>query len=113
MSTLQPASSDRRQFSRSVVGMPLQAVLRDAPQDHPNRVVGLHVLNLSRGGVGVASQAALPPSQPLILFFPPVGPGKGRDTVGQVVRCDACGDHYAIGIAFEEPWPELEESATN
>jgi hypothetical protein len=28
---------------------------------------------------------------------------------GEVVRCDACEGHFALGIRFEEPWPEHEE----
>jgi len=101
--------SDRRKFRRSVVGIPVQAVLRDALPDDSDRVVGLHVLNVSRGGASVASQEALVPAQPLTLFFPPVGPGKGRDARGQVVRCDDLGTCYSVGIVFEEPWAEPDE----
>ena len=104
---------ERRRFRRSVVGIPVQAVRRDTPPHDSHRVIGLHILNLSRGGAGAASQQALAPTQPLVLFFPPIGPGKGRDAPGQVIRCDDLGDHYAVGIAFEEPWPEPDEIPTN
>jgi len=101
--------SDRRKFRRAVIGIPVQAVLGDAVPGDPRRIVGLHVLNVSRGGVSATSQEALVPSQTLTLFFPPVGSGKGRDTRGQVVRCDDLGDHYSVGIAFEDPWPDPDE----
>ncbi len=109
MSERPPTPRERRKYQRCVVGIPVQAVRPDAPQDDPRRLIGLHVLDLSRGGAGAASQEALSPDQPLILLFPPLGSGRGRDTPGQVVRCDGRGSHYAVGIAFEEPWPEYEE----
>lgn len=101
---------DRRRFRRSVVGMPVQAIRRTAPPEDPHRLIGLHVLNVSRGGVGAISPAGLASSEPLVLFFPPLGPGRGRDTPGTVVRCEECGDHYAVGIAFQDPWPERDEA---
>jgi len=89
--------------------MPLQAVRHSTPQDDPRRIIGLHVMNVSRGGVGAISQEFLPVSEPLTLFFPPLGPGRGRDAPAQVVHCQDRGDHFALGIAFEAPWPEREE----
>jgi hypothetical protein len=87
--------------------MPVQAIRPVNPPEDPTRVIGLHVLNVSRGGIGAISQANLASEEPVVLFFPPLGPGRGRDTPGQVVRCEQCDDHYAVGIAFNEPWPEL------
>jgi len=84
------------------VGIPVQAVLRNLAPDDPGRVVGLHVRDLSPAGAGAVAQRALPRRQPLVLFFPPLGAGRGDDTVGQVVRCEECGDHWSVGIAFEE-----------
>ena len=102
--------AERRRFRRSVVGMPVHAVRRETPQNDPRRLIGLHILNVSRGGVGAISQDALNRREPLTLLFPPLGPGRGRDTVAQVIRCDRAGDCYAVGIAFEEPWPEREDA---
>ncbi len=113
MSEARVIGPDRRKFKRSVVGIPVQGVLHGAASEAARRVVGFHVLSLSRGGVGVVSQEALVPAQPLTLFFPPVGSGKGRDTRGQVVRCDDLGNHYSVGIAFEEPWPDPDEIPAN
>jgi hypothetical protein len=98
--------SERRQHPRSVLGMPVEAIRRHLPECHPERVVGLHVTNLSRGGVRAESHRPLPPAEPITLFLPPLGPDHGQDTRGRVVRCDAAGDRWAIGIAFEEPLPE-------
>jgi len=104
---------ERRTFRRSVVGMPVQAVRRGTPADDPRRLVSLHVLNVSRGGVGAVTQACLVEREPVMLFFPPLGPGKGRDTPGRIVRCVAAADAYRVGIAFDAPWPEREEARTS
>lgn len=92
------------------MGIPVHAVRREAPQSDPHRLVGLHILNVSQGGVGAVSQDALDHREPLLLLFPPLGPGRGRDTAAKVLRCQRTGDGYAVGIAFEEPWPEREEA---
>lgn len=109
MSQLPSTTQDRRLFKRSIVGMPIQAVRRAASPEDPRRLISLHLANMSRGGVGAVTCEQLAAGEPVTLFFPPLGPGKGRDAVGQVVRCLACGDHLAVGIAFESPWPEREE----
>lgn len=102
--------SERRRYRRSVIGIPIHAVRRETPENDPRRLVGLHILNVSRGGVGAISQEALQRREPLVLLFPPLGPGRGQDTLAQVIRCDRAGDCYAVGIAFTEPWPEREEA---
>lgn len=93
--------------------MPVEAVRRDKPEQDPRRIVGLHVLNVSRGGMGVTSQEALPPDERVVVFLPPLGPAGGQDAVGQVVRCDDVGDYYSVGIVFEEPLPEPQEARSD
>ncbi|MCX5685144.1 MAG: PilZ domain-containing protein [Planctomycetota bacterium] len=102
--------TERRRFRRSVVGIPIHAVRQEAPQNDPHRLIGLHILNVSLGGVGAVSQESLEHRESLTLLFPPLGPGRGQDTVAKVIRCDRAGDGFAVGIAFEEPWPEREEA---
>ncbi|MBL7140050.1 MAG: PilZ domain-containing protein [Planctomycetes bacterium] len=104
---------ERRRYPRSVVGIPVQAVLRNLPPEDPDRVVGLHVRDLSPAGAGAVAQRALLQRQPLVLFFPPLGAGRGDDTPGQVVRCEECGDHWSVGIAFEEVLSESEPISAN
>jgi len=105
--------SERRRYPRSVVGIPVQAILPDVPPADPNRVVGLHVHNLSPAGAGAVAQRALPERQPLILFFPPLGPGRGDDTPAVVVRCEGSGNRWSVGIAFEQPRSETEAISAN
>lgn len=96
-----------------MVGMPVHAIRHAAAQDDPRRLVSLHVLNVSRGGVGAISQELLEHKESLVLLFPPLGPGCGEDAIGQVVRCTQSGDCYAIGIAFNEPWPERADAGVS
>jgi len=106
-----PASRDgpeRRQFSRSAVEVPVTAVRRSTPLEDQRHVISLHVLNVSRGGLGALASDPLEEKESVVVFFPPMGPRKGRDTHGQVVRCVEEGDRYAVGIAFDEPWPVRE-----
>jgi hypothetical protein len=102
--------NERRRYRRSVIGIPIHAVRRDTPENDPSRLIGLHILNVSRGGVGAITQDPLRHREPLVLLFPPLGPGRGRDTDAQVLRCDRAGNCYAVGIAFTEPWSEREEA---
>jgi len=99
---------ERRRFSRSAVEVPATAVRRSTPLEDQQHVVSLHVLNVSQGGIGALASDPLNEKEPVVVFFPPMGPRKGRDTRGQDVRCVEEGDRYSVGIAFEEPWPARE-----
>ncbi len=101
MDTGIPEGSERRRHPRSVVGMPVEAVRPHLPQGHPDRVMGLRITDVSRGGAGAMAHRPLPPAEPLTLFLPPLGSDRGRDARGRVVRCEDCQDHWTIGIAFE------------
>ena len=91
----------------------MEAVRRELPQHDPQRVVGLHVTDLSRDGAGAIVHRPLPPADRVTLFFPPLGSAQPTDTPGRVVRCEARDDHWAVGILFETPLPEEERiSAT-
>jgi len=96
---------ERRRFPRSVVEIPIQAVRRRVLTEDPRRLIGLHVLNISRSGVGAMAQEPLEERESLMLFFPPIGSGRGHDTPAEVVRCAISGGRCSVGIAFEQPWP--------
>ena len=103
-----PASRDepeRRKFSRSDAEVPATAVRRSTPLEDQRHVVSLHVRNVSRGGLGALASDPLEEKESVVVFFPPMGPRKGRDTRGRVVRCVEQGERYAVGIAFDAPWP--------
>jgi hypothetical protein len=103
------SKQERRKFRRSVVRMPVQAVRRSVSETDPRRLVGLHVLDVSRGGVGAVCQDSLERTEPLLLFFPPMGAGRGSDVSGRVVHCTRSSDRFAVGIVFDNPWPNPEE----
>jgi len=100
--------TDRRRFPRAAVEVPVTAVRRNRSVEDRRHVISLHVLNVSRGGLGALATDPLEQDEPVVVFFPPMGPRKGRDTRGQVVRCAEQGDRYAVAIAFDEPWPPRE-----
>jgi len=99
----------RRQFPRAVLEVPVTAVRQGTAVGDYRHVVSLHVLNVSRGGLGAVASEPLEEREPLVIFFPPIGARKGRDTAGRVVRCvEQEADKFAVGIAFDKPWPERE-----
>jgi len=89
----------------------VEAVRRELPQHNPQRVVGLRVTDLSRGGAGAVVHRPLPPADRVTLFFPPMGSAQAADTPGRVVRCESRGGHWAVGILFEMPLPEEKKIA--
>jgi hypothetical protein len=89
--------------------MPVQAIRRSVSESDPNRMVGLHVLDVSRGGVGAVCQDPLDQTETLLIFFPPMGAGRGTDVTGRVVHCVRQSDRFSVGIAFDHPWPEHDE----
>jgi hypothetical protein len=99
---------DRRAFSRAAFEVPASAVRRRTSHDDPTRLVNVHILNVSRGGVGALVPEPFGTGEPVVVFFPPMGPRRGRDTHGRVVRCTESEGNYYVGIAFEAPWPEHE-----
>jgi len=103
MSESGPSRSERRRHPRSVVGIPVELVLRNLPEQHPNRVMGLRVTDLSRGGAKAVSHCPLPRAEPVTLFFPPRGPSRGEDASGRIVRCEERENRWEVGIAFEAP----------
>ena len=100
--------TERRQFPRAMLELPASIVRRSASADHPKRVVGLRILDVSRGGVGAIAQEALREEEPVTVLFPPIGARKGIDTPGQVVQCCEHEDRFRVGIRFHDPWPEHE-----
>ncbi len=72
-------------------------------------MLGLHIRNVSRGGIGAFSSEPLDRTESVLLFFPPLGARPGRDVEGQVVRCTRRDDRFDVGIVFDRPWPERDE----
>jgi hypothetical protein len=108
MSGASAPSEERRQFLRAAVQVPASAVRRNASLDHSARIVNLRIVNLSRGGIGANAPEPLFRGEPVVVFFPPMGSRRGRDSHGRVVRCTEVGGEHYVGIAFEPPWPEHE-----
>jgi len=106
MASDRTARPERRRHPRAVVGIPVEVVRRELPQEDPNRVVCLHVTDLSRTGAGAVVYRPLPNEDRVTLFFPPLGSSEASDTRGHVVRCEGRDDHWEVGIRFEAPLPD-------
>ena len=106
MSGAASSGAERRQFRRAALELPATVVCRSAAVGSPKRIVGLHVLDVSRGGLGAIAPEALGAEEAVTVFFPPMGARKGRDTQGLVVQCFSHENRFRVGIKFREPWPE-------
>jgi hypothetical protein len=66
-----------------------------------SRICSLQLMNISDTGLGALSEESIEPGSSLAVFFPPHGPERGIDLVGQVVRCVARENGHEIGIRLE------------
>ena len=89
--------------------MPVTAVRPRILDNDPRRVLGLHVKDFSRGGLGAIARERLQQEEALVLFLPPLGSAMGEDAAGQVVRCVPQNGYYELGIAFDRPLGEPDE----
>ncbi len=101
------SEKERRRFRRYVVPMHVVAVRREvqSPVEKP-RTVGLHVKDISKGGLCGVLGEQVSCDEELMLFIPPQGGRGGRDVCGRVLRCDQIETHYRVGIAFSDPLGE-------
>lgn len=56
--------------------------------------------NLSLGGVSFSAPEEWQPGTPVRITISCCSPSASMD--GQVAWCEACGDHYEVGVAFED-----------
>lgn len=121
---IQP-QSDRRQFRRFPLALPVQAIRDDlmpqpvaAIQDmKPETVVNLEISDFSLGGIHGHCSVGLKPQERLTLTMPPFGTRPELSVTGRVVRCQRETDYFDIGIEFcqtqedagTSPWLRLPE----
>ncbi len=94
--TTEPIPFDRRHGARETASGSMQAVIangRDMPW-----VMRLGLVNASRGGLCVTTDAPLDPGARLSMRIDPV---HGNWITGSVVRCEPVGDLFRLGIAYE------------
>ena len=104
MMTTDANLSERRQYPRTQLHMPVQAITLDF--DGPDRVDQFEMVDISRGGVGIVSQRSLYPGQRLLLKLP--APGMGvRSLCGIIRRCRPQEGKYLVGVEFDQPLASL------
>ncbi len=66
------------------------------------KITTLQMLDQSPRGAGCWSQEPLHIGSKVVMFFPPHGPERGFDVVGQVVRCEKDANAgYHVGVSLE------------
>ncbi len=92
---------DRRRAIRHDVSARVTAVRRGRQAGAPAGICSLQLLDLSDTGAGAVAQENIEAGSMVTLLFPPHGPERGFDRVGQVVRCEHRDTGTHIGIRFE------------
>jgi hypothetical protein len=91
----------RTTFRHSIAGRVTAVQSHEQSDGQLSRICSLQLLNISDSGLGALSEESIEPGSCLAVFFPPHGPERGIDLVGQVVRCVARENGHEIGIRLE------------
>lgn len=99
MSTTHYSPPERRRYPRTHLQMMLQGVRLDPDVGDVQNT--LHMVDISRGGMGVVSDNWLYPGQRIVLSVP-LHPEGGRSNLNAtVVRCRKVEDGYRAGLEFD------------
>jgi hypothetical protein len=91
----------RTALRHSIAGRVTAVQSHDEADGQLSRICSLQLLNISDSGLGALSEESMELGSSLAVFFPPHGPERGIDLVGQVVRCVARENGHEIGIRLE------------
>ena len=91
----------RMTLRHSLAGRVTAVQTHDQTDGQLSRICSLQLLNISDSGLGALSEEPVEPGSSVAVFFPPHGPERGFDLVGQVVRCVARENGHEIGIRLE------------
>jgi hypothetical protein len=97
-----PKSAERRVFPRREVHARVEGKRLDhtiAACQIPH--VSLALRDLSVGGMSAISDTPMQAGERVTVFFPPMGPMRGWDAYGRVVRCDQSTFGYRVAVEFD------------
>jgi c-di-GMP-binding flagellar brake protein YcgR len=93
------ASIERRRHHRTHVSMSVNCVrLEPEGGDVVDR---LHIVDISRGGLGAVADRAYYPGQRLVLCLPRTNDAGQRHIYATIVRCRQHTDGYRLGLEFD------------
>ncbi|MCY2931816.1 MAG: PilZ domain-containing protein [Planctomycetota bacterium] len=93
------ATSERRRHGRVHLEMALQAVRLET--DNVDVVDRLHMIDVSRGGVGAISDRSYYPGQRVLIYLPLTGQSGRRVLYATVRRCRRHAQGYHLGMEFD------------
>lgn len=99
MRTLQFIPPDRRRHPRTQLRMMLHGIRLD-PDGGDVRDT-LHMLDISRSGMGAMADRWLQPGQRIVLCLPLHPDGGRRNMYATVVRCQRAQDSFHLGLEFD------------
>ncbi len=101
--------AERRRHPRTEVHMTLRGIRLDP--EGGDVVDDLHMVDISRGGMGAISDRPYYPGQRLVLCVPLSNDGGQRTIYATVVRCRQGDDGYHLGMTFDSicvgAWSEV------
>ena len=90
---------ERRRHPRTTLNMSVQCIRLDP--DGGDVFDRIHVVDISRSGLGAVSDRSFYPGQRIILALPISKGSTSRSLYASVVRCRPRDDGYRIGLEFD------------
>ncbi|MDY7011610.1 MAG: PilZ domain-containing protein [Planctomycetota bacterium] len=99
MSAINYSPPDRRRYPRTHLHMMLHGVRLDPDGGDVQNT--LHMVDISRGGMGVVSDHWLYPGQRIVVSIPLHPEGGQNNLNATVVRCQKVEEGYRTGLEFD------------
>ena len=99
MRTIHYAPLERRRHTRTRLSMMLHGI-RLEPEGGDVQDT-LHMVDISRGGMGALTDRCLYPGQRIVLCLPLHPDGGRRNMYATVVRCQKTKDGFRVGLEFD------------
>ena len=93
------AVMERRRHPRTRLNMSVRCIRLDP--DCGDVVDHLHVMDVSRSGMGAVADRAFYPGQRVIVCLPMTDSSGRRDISATIVRCKHRGEGFHVGLEFE------------
>jgi len=90
---------ERRRHPRTTLQMTVQGI-RLEPEGG-DVVETLHMIDISRCGMGAVSDRPFYPGQRMVLCLPPSPLGGRRNIYATAIRCRQCHEGYLVGLEFD------------
>ncbi|MFP4106771.1 MAG: PilZ domain-containing protein [Phycisphaerae bacterium] len=98
MKNTRPVVKERRRHPRTRLEMNLRGIRMDPDGD---LLEVMHMVDISKSGMGVFVNRAMYPGQRVLLSLPSVATGGRRSLYATVTRCRQRREEYHVGMEFE------------